>query len=122
MRLDRVRLERARTFGDVWLGWTLWRALRLDALLEQRLPTGRETVPWATMAAVLVLARVCEPASEWPIAETWYRQTALEDLVALPAALVNDDRLYRALDRLLPHKPAIERQLVGRLGDWFALE
>src|SRR3989454_9282835 len=30
VRLDRVRLERGRTFGDVWLGWTLWRALRLD--------------------------------------------------------------------------------------------
>ncbi len=122
VRLDRVRLERARTFGDVWLGWTLWRALRLDALLEQLLPTGRETVPWATMAAVLVLARLCEPASEWPIAETWYRQTALEELWALPAALVNDDRLYRALDRLLPHKPAIERHLVARLGELFALD
>jgi hypothetical protein len=25
--LDQVRLERGRRFGDVWLGWTLWRAL-----------------------------------------------------------------------------------------------
>src|SRR2546425_10107554 len=25
VRLDRVRVERARAFGDVWLGWTLWR-------------------------------------------------------------------------------------------------
>ena len=122
VRLDRVRLERGRTFGDVWLGWTLWRALQLDTLLERVLPAGREDVPWATMAAVLVLARLCEPSSELHIAEEWYRRTALEDLFALPAPLVNDDRCYRALDRLLPHKTALEQHLVKRLGELFALD
>jgi hypothetical protein len=107
VRLDRVRLERSRIFGDVWLGWTLWRALQLDTLLERLLPVGREAVPWATMALVLVLARLCEPSSELHIAEDWYRRTALDDLLALPAPLVNDDRCYRALDRLLPHKTAL---------------
>ncbi len=102
VRLDRVRVERGRAFGDVWLGWTLWRALRLDEVCERLLPAGRAEVPWATMAAVLVLARLCEPSSELHIAEDWYRRTALEDLLALPAPLVNDDRCYRALDRLLP--------------------
>ena len=108
VRLKRLRLERGRTFGDVWLGWTLWRALKLDEVLARLLPDGREAVPWATMAAVLVLARLCEPSSELHIAETWYRGTALEDLFALPAPLVNDDRLYRALDRLLVHKDALQ--------------
>jgi transposase len=74
------------------------------------------------MAAVLVLARLCEPSSELHIAETWYRGTALEDLLALPTPLVNDDRLYRALDRLVPHKPALEQHLVARLGELFALD
>ena len=122
VRLDRVRVERGRTFGDVWLGWTLWRALRLDEVCAQLLPDGREAVPWATMAAVLVLARLCEPSSELHLAEDWYRRTALEDLLAVPAALVNDDRCYRALDRLLPHKTALEQHLVARLGELFALE
>ncbi len=122
VRLHRIRLERGRTFGDVWLGWTLWRALRLDELLARLLPEGREAVPSATMAAVLVLARLCEPSSELHIAEDWNRRTALEDLLALPAPLVNDDRLSRALDRLLPHKPALEQHLVARLGELFALE
>ena len=111
VHLDRVRVERGRTFGDVWLGWTLWRALRLDEMCERLLPDGREAVPWATMAAVLVLARLCEPSSELHLAEDWYRRTALEDLLAVPAALVNDDRCYRALDRLLPHKAALEQHL-----------
>jgi hypothetical protein len=122
VRLDRVRLDRGRMFGDVWLGWTLWRALQLDTLLEQLLPTGREEVPWATMAAVLVVARLCEPSSELHIAEDWYRRTALDDLLGLPAPLVNDDRCYRALDRLLPHKTALEQHLVKRLGELFALD
>ena len=122
VRVQRIRLERGRGFGDVWLGWTLWRALRLDEVLTRLLPEGREAVPWATMAAVLVLARLCEPSSELHIAETWYRGTALEDLLALPASLVNDDRLYRALDRLVPLKPALEQHLVARLGELFALD
>jgi transposase len=122
VRLRRIRLERGRTFGDVWLGWTLWRALRLDEVLAHLLPEGREAVPWATMAAVLVLARLCEPSSELHIAEDWYRRTALEDLLALPAARVNDDRLYRALDQLLAHKRALEQHLVARLGELFALD
>src|SRR6266849_6353149 len=122
VRLKRIRLERGRTFGDVWLGWTLWRALRLDELLARLVPEGREAVPWATMASVLVLARLSEPSSELHIAETWYRSTALEDLLALPAPLVNDDRLYRALDRLPPHKRALEQHLVARLGELFALD
>src|SRR5216683_1018858 len=121
-RLDRIRLERGRTFGDVWLGWTLWRALRLDQVLERLVPAGREAVPWSTMAAVLVLARLCEPSSELHIAEDWYRRTALEDLLALPTPRINDDRLYRALDRLLPHKVELEQHLVARLGELFALD
>ena len=121
VRLNQVRLERSRAFGAVWLGWTLWRALKLDAVCAELLPAGRETVPWSQMAAVLVIARLCEPSSELHIAEDWYRRTALEDLLGLPSEQVNDDRLYRALDRLLPHKPAIERHLKERLGELFAL-
>lgn len=122
VRLDGVSIERARAFGGVWLGWTVWRALRLDRLCEELLPVGREAIPWAQMAAVLVIARLMEPSSELHIAQNWYRTTALEDLLGLPAERVNDDRLYRALDRLLEHKQSIERHLHQRLGELFALD
>jgi transposase len=121
VRLKRLRLERGRAFGDVWLGWTLWRALQLDTLCDEVLDSGRETVSWAQMAAILVVARLCEPSSELHIAEDWYRRTSLEDLLGVPAERVNDDRLYRALDQLLPHKQAIEQHLVKRLGELFDL-
>ena len=122
VRLDRVCIERARSFGGVWLGWKLWRALKLDELCAELMPEGREAVPWAQVAAVLVIARLTAPSSELHIAEAWYRTTALEDLLGLPAEHVDDNRLYRALDRLLPHKPALEQHLRRRLGELFALE
>src|SRR5258708_34582746 len=62
VRLKRIRLERGRTFGDVWLGWTLWRAVRLDEVLDQLLPEGRGAVPWATMAAVVGLRPPVRPS------------------------------------------------------------
>lgn len=79
--LSSVRVERARRFGDVFLGWTVWRALRLNELLSELMPEGREHVPWPLMAAILTLGRLCEPSSELHVAESWYRKTALEDLL-----------------------------------------
>ena len=122
VQLDEVRVERGRRFGDVWLGLMLWQALGLDRVCEAKMPQGREDIPWATMAAILVIARLCEPSSELYIAENWYRRTALEDLLDVPAAQVNDDRLYRALDHLLPHKNALQTHLVERLGELFSLD
>jgi transposase len=122
VHLEQIRLERARGFGDVWLGWTLWRALELDRFCCAHLVGGREQVSWGAMAAILVIARLCEPSSELHIAEDWYRRTALEDLLGVPTERVNDDRLYRALDRLLPHKRALENHLKQRLGALFGLD
>src|SRR5260370_3265818 len=74
------------------------------------------------MAEVLVVALVSEPSRELHIAEDWYRQAGLEDLIGVRASQVNDDRLYGAVDRLLPHKGALEQHLRGRLGELFALD
>jgi hypothetical protein len=122
IRIGKVGMENSRNFGDVWLGLTLWRVLKLDELCEELLPEGREDIPWATMAAVLVIARLCEPSSELHIAEDWYKRTALQEILGLPPEKVNDDRLYRALDQLLPHKEKIEAHLKTRLGELFKLE
>jgi len=122
IKLDAIRLERSRSFGAVWLGWQLWRALKLDELLSKLLPRGRESVSWAEVVAILVTARLCEPSSELHVAERWYRTTALEDLLGVSSEQIYDERLYRALDRVLPHKEAIEKHLVQRLGELFELD
>lgn len=122
VRLSGVRFERLRDFGDVWLAWGLWRMLELDVLLERLIVRGREEIAWSTTAAILTIARFCEPASELHIEEKWYRRTALEDLLGVPPEKVHTDRLYEGLDRLLPHKEAIEKHLRERLGELFELK
>lgn len=121
VKLDGVHMERLRDFGDVWLALGVWKLLGLDALLEELVLPGREDVPWSVVAAILVIARFCEPASELHIEETWYRRTALDDLLGVSPELVNTDRLYAGLDRLLPHKEALEKHLKERLGNLFDL-
>jgi hypothetical protein len=117
-----VRLERLRDFGDVWMALGLWRLLGLETLLESLAPSGREGVPWPVVAAILTMARFCQPQSELHIERTWYRGTALEDLLGVPGDKVHTDRLYDGLDWLLPLKPRIEKHLKDRLGVLFDLE
>jgi transposase len=96
--------------------------LGLVEFLRERLPGGREDIPWWLMAQVLVLSRFTDPSSELHIAEHSYEHSALEDLLGIPAEKVNDDRLYRSLDALLPLKDALETQLKERLGKLFDIE
>ena len=48
--------------------------------------------------------------------------TALDDLLGIEAGKINDTRLYRCLDRLLPYKTKLERHLTRRYGELFAAE
>jgi transposase len=120
--LRRVAVERSRAFGGPWLGLELCRRLGLVEFLERAMASGREEIPWPVMALVLVLGRLCEPSSELHLAEHFYEASALANLLGVPAEKVNEDRLYRALDQLLPHKEALEKHLKERLGELFDLD
>jgi transposase len=117
-----VRVENIRDFGGPWLGLKLMDRLGLDRFFSKYLFTGREQVPWAAMAKVLVLCRLCRPSSELYIAEHFFEQTALSDLLAIAPDKVNEDRLYRALDKVLPHKEALEKHLKESAGTLFNLD
>jgi transposase len=117
--LERVRWERPRDFGEVFLAQHLWKLLGLEERLLELMPEGDEEIPWAVMAFILVAARLIEPSSELAIEERFYPRTALEDICGVPEDKVNKDRLYRGLDQLLPHKAALEGHLKSRLGELF---
>lgn len=121
VKLDGVRLERSRSFGAVWMGWVLWQALRFEELLSERMAEGREKVSWAQVVGILAVGRLCEPSSELHVAERWYRSTALEDVLGVSSEQIYDERLYRALDRVLEHKEALEQHMVKRLGELFEI-
>ena len=119
--LRSLRVERTLQFGGPWLGHEILDLLRLPEVLTATLPCGREEIPWAVMVEVLILARLIDPSSELYLAEHLYTRTALADVLGVPWTKLNDDRLYRALDKLLPYKETLEKHLKARAGDLFDL-
>src|SRR5450755_1307918 len=96
--VNRVRLERTRQFGACFLGWELWKQLGLDGFFQQAVDDDAAEVPWSRVAAVLAINRLCAPGK------------------------INDSRLYRCLDRILPHKTKLEQHLKQRYGELFGAE
>ena len=120
--VNRVRLERTRQFGAGFLGWELWKRLGLDGFYEQELDEEAAEVPWSRVAAVLAINRLCAPGSELAVEQRWYPSTALDDLLEIEEGKINDTRLYRCLDRILPHKTKLEQHLKQRYGELFGAE
>jgi len=118
--LKGIRVAGTRDFGDIFLALTLWRVLGFDEVLQQAIAPGRAEVPWEKMACLLTIARFVEPDSELHIADTWYARTALSDLLGIPWDRVNDNRLYRTLDKILPLKSVVESHLKRRVGQLFS--
>jgi transposase len=120
--LNKVRLERTRMFGSCFLGLDLWKRLELDRFFERTVDCGAADVPWSRVAALLAINRLCAPGSELAIEQRWYPSTALDDLLEIEEGKINDTRLYRCLDRILPHKTKLERHLKERYGALFGAE
>ena len=120
--LKKVRLERTRQFGSCFLGLELWKRLGLDRFFEQAIDSKSADVPWSRVAALLAINRLCAPGSELAIEQRWYPSTALDDLLQIEEGKINDTRLYRCLDRILPHKTKLERHLKDRYGELFGAE
>lgn len=117
-----LRVERVRDFGQVYLALALWRRLGLHTLLRDLIAPGRESVPWELVACILTLARFCGNKSELEVAERWYADSALEDLLGVSFTQINDARLYRGLDVLLAHKDKLCAHLLERYQSWFGVE
>jgi transposase len=120
--VHRVRLERTRQFGACYLGVELWRRLELERFFEQAVDQDAADVPWSRVAALLAINRLCAPGSELAIEQRWFPSTALDDLLGIEEDKINDTRLYRCLDRILPHKTKLERHLKDRYGELFGAE
>ena len=119
--LHSLRVERTLQFGGPWLGRALLDVLGLPDVLATLLPVGRADIPWAVMAQILVLGRLIDPSSELHLAEHVYARTALAEVLGVPVEKLNEQRLYRALDQLLPQKAALEQHLAAKAGELFGL-
>jgi hypothetical protein len=117
-----VSVERVRDFGQVYLALSLWRRLGLHQVLEQIIAPGREEVSWELTACILTIARFCGQKSELEVAERWYADSALEDLLGVAFGQINESRLYRGLDVLHQHKDRLCQHLQERYQSWFGVE
>ena len=120
--LKKVRLERTRQLGLCYLGWELWRRLKLDEFFASTIDSDGADVAWSRVAAVLAINRLCAPGSELAVEQRWYPATALGDVLHIEEGKINDTRLYRCLDRILPQKTKLERHLKQRYGELFDAE
>jgi len=117
-----IRVENEKAFGGPWLALQLVKLLGLDDFMKQHLIPGKEQISWSVVSLILVICRLLNPSSELHIAEHYYKSTALSDLLGVPVDRINDDRLYRGLDEILPMKDVLETYLKNKLGNLFDLE
>jgi transposase len=119
VRLDQMELHRPRHWGDCWLACQLYEQLGLDCFWAKRLPDSREGTCWRHILQTLVCYRLLDPGSEWRLHRLWFEQSAMGDLLGRDFSLVEKNALYRTLDRLLEHKPALFSHLQERWRDLF---
>ena len=112
--MTRMRLLRPRSFGDCWLGCRLWEELGLGAFWNARIGGDRGGVPWSAVLQVLAVNRLCDPLTEFAVHRHWFLNSAMDELTGFDFAVAAKDRLYRCLDRILPHKQALFQHLVQR--------
>src|SRR5213593_1150895 len=114
---DRITMEEAREAGPVHAGHQMWRQLRIDAILRDVGLSERAR----RLTEAMTLNRLIYPLSEHAMPD-WIRRTALGDILSEDFSKLDDDRLYRNLDRLHPNRESIERELSEREKTLFNLD
>jgi transposase len=119
VKLSTFAVKQPRRFGDCWVGCHAWEQLGLRAFWQEQLGESSGEVPWAKVLELLAVNRLLAPRSELYVHEKWFGQTAMDVLLDTDAAVAGKDRLYRCLDRIVAHKPALEKHLAQKWRDLF---
>jgi transposase len=117
--LSSLVVRRPRQFGACWVGCKLWEELELGEFWGRALGEQAGGVAWQKVVELLVVNRLIAPRSELFIHEKWFGQTAMSALLDTDERVAEKDRLYRALDRIVEHKEALEEHLSQRWKDLF---
>jgi transposase len=119
--LSSLVVRRPRQFGACWVGCKLWEELELAEFWHKALGEEAGAVPWEKVVELLAVNRLIAPRSELSIHEKWFPQTAMAALLDSEERVAEKDRLYRALDRIVEHKEALEKHLAQRWKDLFGV-
>ena len=121
VKLSEMQLRRPRAFGDCWLACRLWDELELDQFWRERLPKGKEEVPWVKVLELLVVHRLIAPGSEWRLHRQWFLKSAMDQLLEEDFVVAAKNRLYECLAVVLEHREALFSHLPGRWRDLFGV-
>ncbi len=119
VKLSSLVVRRPRQFGACWVGCKLWEQLALDEFWKEALGEEAGSVGWEKVVELLAVNRLVAPRSELFIHEKWFPQSAMAVLLDSDDRVAEKDRLYRALDRMIGHKEALETHLQERWKDLF---
>jgi hypothetical protein len=97
----------------------LWDQLKLDDFWKEKLLPSREGTRWKNVLQTLVTYRLIDHGSEWRLHRLWYEKSAMGDLLGEDFGLVQKDKLYRCLDKLLEHKKKLFSFLQERWQEMF---
>lgn len=113
----RVSTEEHREAGPVHVGYQFYQLLGLDEVLKEVGLSKRARV----LTCAMTLARLVHPCSELATPD-WIRRTAMGDILGEDFQRLEENALYRNLDRLYPKRGRIEAALVERERDLFNLD
>lgn len=119
VKLSSFAVKSPRRFGDGWSAFQLWCDLGLDWFWRDAPANDTGDVPWDKVLAVLAVHRLLAPRSELFVHQKWFPQTAMDLLLDTDARGADKDRLYRCLDRLVAHQPALEQHLAQKWKNLF---
>lgn len=106
-RLDPPRIGIRREVGPLLLVQAYLKRLGLGEIIARVLTErGRAQLTTAEVVIALIANRLCAPSPLYDISG-WASSAALQELFGIPAMLLNDDRLGRALEQFAPKAEAI---------------
>ncbi|MGH3433212.1 MAG: IS1634 family transposase [Thermocrispum sp.] len=110
-RLDPPPVGTRREVGPLLLVGHYLQRLGLVKLIDDVIPMrGRAQLTHGEVIAALVANRLCAPAPLYDVAG-WASSAAMAELFGIPAGLLNDDRLGRALEALAPVAERVRGEL-----------
>ncbi|MBA3748683.1 MAG: IS1634 family transposase [Solirubrobacterales bacterium] len=121
-RLDPPMVGVRRDVGALLLASHFLTQLDVAGAIDGALPrSARSQLSVGEVAAALIASRLCSPSPLYDIAG-WASGAAVHELLGIPAALLNDDRLGRALETLAVYAESVRGLLAARAIERFGVD
>src|SRR6266700_2904955 len=111
-----------RSVGPLLLVEHFLRELQVKDTVDAALPrSARSILSVGEVVCALIASRLCSPSPLYDVAG-WASGAAVQELLAIPAQLLNDDRLGRGLETLAVYAETLRGALAARAIERFGVE